>query len=58
MDNQNQPKNMGEVSRTLMEKAKKGFEFGKMGQPDSRDVVQVGQPKSNHTGIDRGRWAD
>lgn len=58
MTNQNTKGNPGEISRLLMEKAKKGMEFGKMGQENQKEVVHVGQPKSNHTGIDRGRWAE
>ena len=54
MDNTNKNQSMGKVSRALMEKAKQGFEFGKQdkNQPDPS------RPQSNHTGIDRGRWAE
>jgi hypothetical protein len=58
LDNQNKNQNTGEISRILMEKAKKGFEFGKLGNQNQKDVVHSEQPKSNNTGIDRGRWAE
>ncbi|HBF40083.1 MAG TPA: hypothetical protein DDW50_22605 [Firmicutes bacterium] len=59
MDNQDQNKPQGEISRLLQEKAKQGFEFGKSPQAqEGKDTVHIGRPKSNHTGIDRGRWAD
>jgi hypothetical protein len=58
LDNQNKHQDEGEISRVLMEKAKKGFEFGKMGNQNQKEVVHIEQPKSNHSGIDRGRWAE
>ncbi len=69
MNHSDQKKEMGEISRLLQEKAKKGFEFGKSSQMTAEeDAAHIGQSKSNHTesnhtesnhkGIDRGRWAD
>ncbi len=64
MNNSEQKKEMGEISRLLQEKAKKGFEFGKSSQVAAEEgAAHIGQSKSNHTennhrGIDRGRWAD
>lgn len=58
MNNPDKNKNEGEISRILTEKAKQGFEFGKSVRPNQKDTVHIGQPKSNHTGIDRGNWAD
>jgi hypothetical protein len=59
LENPEQKKEMGEISRLLQEKAKKGFEFGKSSQGTTeKDTVHIGQPKSNQSGIDRGRWAD
>jgi hypothetical protein len=58
VDNQNKHQNEGEISHILKEKAKKGFEFGKSDNQNQKDTVHVKQPKSNQTGIDRGRWAE
>lgn len=62
MDNHDQQENenAAEINRILKEKAKQGFEFGKPANQNQhqKDSVHIGPPKSNHTGIDRGRWAD
>jgi hypothetical protein len=59
MDNKDQNKQVGDISRLLKEKAKQGFEFGKSSRdPGQKDTIHIEQPKSNHKGIDRGRWAD
>ena len=58
LDNQNKNQDKEKISHILMEKAKKGFEFSKLGTQNQKDAVHIEKPKSNHTGIDRGRWAE
>jgi hypothetical protein len=58
VDNQNKHQNEGEISRLLMEKAQKGFEFGKFDNQKQKDIVHSERSKSNHKGIDRGNWAE
>lgn len=58
MDKKNRNETQGEISRILMENAKKGFEFGKLGSQNQKNVVHTEKPRSNNTGIDRGQWAE
>lgn len=58
LDNHDEQGNAAEINRILKEKAKQGFEFGKPANRKQEDTVHIGPPKSKHTGIDRGRWAD